>query len=390
MMRAFFFLTGLMLVALPMQAAAEPLVAYVVVTIEGNIMMAMTNFIALYTNALAPTLMAFFSLSVILFGIKLFYAPRELQKISIGFLLKIAIVSGFTFNMDYFSTVPFEIVHGLIYTILGGVDPWAQFDTYIAKLMGNGTLSEGIVGTIGAALFSGIQGILTFLVGFIGVFSILYLGFRAAFSYLSAITLIAFIMIISPLILPLAMFTQTERVYFKKWFDLLIAAMINPVVVIVFLWMVMGLVQDAVDGILGVDGLQGAQRMNRNMFSWLLPNDPNNWTQLSQTLGQQTGTPAVQSFMSPTLFSSMNANVMSTSALDFGPDQVWAMQQLTFQFLGLFILSYMLLSLLNAIPEIADGIAGVSSGLGWQGMPFSKELKQAIATIKKATASGGM
>ncbi len=373
---------------LPAPASAQ-VVSYVVATIEGNITQAMVNFIALYTDALRPTLMVVFSLAVVLYGIKILYAPRELQKMTGIFMLKLAIVAGFSFNMAYFGMVPFQIVHGLIYAIIGGVDPWMQFDTYIAALMGNGNLSQGIIGTLGAALFSGIQGIMTFLVGFIGVFSILYLGFRAAFSYLSAIVLIAFIMLISPLILPLAMFTQTERIYFRKWFDLLIAAMINPVVVIVFLWMIMGIIQSSVTDIMSIPGLQEGQRLNKNAFSWLLPNDPNTWTQLEQTLGQPMGAPAVQSFMSPTLFSSMDANTLSTSALDFGPDQVWTMQQLTFQFLGLFIVAYLLMSLLNSIPDISDSIAGVATGLGWQGMPFAKELKQAVGTMKRAMAGAG-
>jgi hypothetical protein len=377
----------LFICGLPLSAQAQ--VSYVVDSIEGTIIQAMGNFIGVYTAYLMPTILAIFTLSVLLYGIKMIYAVQGLQKLTIIFVLKLAIVAGFTFNMGYFSGVPFQIVHGLIYAIVGGVNPWAQMDAYIAALMGNGNLANGIVGVLGAALFSGIQGLLVFLLGFIGVFSVLYLGFRAAFTYLSSIVLIAFIMLISPLILPFAMFTYTERIYFKKWLDLLIAAMINPVIVIAFLWMILGMVGTAVTNILGIPNLQGGYRMNKNMFSWLMPNDPNRWVQLEQTLGQTTQAPTVQSFMSPTLFSSMDANVVSTAALDFGPDQVWTMQELTFHFLGLFIVSYLLLSLLNSIPSLADGIAGVATGMEWQGMPFVKEIKQAIGTIKAAAGGGG-
>lgn len=370
----------------PLQAQAQ--VTYVVNNIENTIVAAMSNFIAAYTDYLRPTMLAVFTLAVVLYGIKMIYAIQELQKMTLTFMLKLAIVAGFAFNMDYFATLPFAVVHGLIDTIVGGVNPWVQLDAYIGELMGNGNLANGIVGILGAALFSGIQGILVFLVGFIGVFSVLYLGFRAAFSYLSSIVLIAFIMLVAPLILPLAMFTHTDRIYFKKWIDLLIAAMINPVIVVAFLWMIVGLVGGAVGTLIGIPNLQAGYRMNHNMFSWLMPNDPNRWTQLSSTLGQPIQAPAVQSFMSPTLFSSMNANALSTAALDFGPDQVWTMQQLTFDFLGLFIVAYLLLSLLDGIPDIADNIAGVATGIGWQGMPFVGQLKQAASVIKKA--AGGV
>ena len=79
-------------------------------------------------------------------------------------------------------------------------------------------------------------------------------------------------------------------------------------------------------------------------------------------------------------------NPITSFTLDFGANQVWNMQMLTFSFLGLFLVAYVMISLMGKLPELADTISSVSTGIEFQSLPLLGEARQAVS---KLGGSGG-
>jgi hypothetical protein len=125
-------------------------------------------------------------------------------------------------------------------------------------------------------------------------------------------------------------------------------------------------------------------RSNRNAFSWMLTADPATVRTLENTLGAQPGRTALQNFMSPVMSQSIDTNPITGFALDFGANQVWALQLMVFGFLGIFIVSYLMLSMINYLPEVTDSITGIATGLKVESVPFMAEFKQGLTKLKSA------
>lgn len=365
----------------------------VVNCVQGSIQIATAAMLQGY-KTYVPVFMAFALFALILFGVKLVTGQPQMLRLTYSFVFRFALVYMFWYFMVYtdFPGAVFAIVTDFSSLVVGGWSPWIQLDTYLGKIMGSGSntnFSQGLFGIIGNSLFTGLSGGFVFIIGSLAAITTLYLGFRAIFSYLAALMMIAFLLIISPLVIPLALFHYTER-YLNKWLDLLIAAMINPALVFAFLWVFLGLINNIVDTVLiqvlGGNDFSNFWRANNNMISWLMPTDPMMKQQLGQILQETSnphlGIPPLQTFTSPALSSAVDLNPISSFALDFGPSQVWMMQTMTFHFLGLFLVAYVMLSMLGAIPDIADSIAGVVTGLKFEGLPLIGEARSAINTFK--------
>jgi len=194
------------------------------------------------------------------------------------------------------------------------------------------------------------------------------------------------------LMIPLALFSNTTR-YLYKWIDYLIAAIIHPVLLFAFLFLFGGVIIDMLNwftcGLLSGTDFSQHWRNNQNLFSWLLNADPRAIQQLEGVLETGNGRTAVHSFVSPSMLNAVDVNPVTTFAIDFGANQVWAMQLLVFGFLGLFITAYLLLSMINYLPRISESIAGVVLGLEVQGIPFVSELRHAFSRLKGALGSSG-
>ncbi len=392
-------------------------------SVLSNAVLTMMN---LLVNALRPTIATVFLLATVFFGIRIALGVEQLTKETMVFAVKFAVVFFFAFNLPAFLTsygvtgaptlLPYAIVDtftsmvsraftGAPYNRPANWLPWNEFDLYISKLLGFGAtrIDQGLLGIVNTSITSGLTGVLCFLLGMLGIIALLYFGFRAVYSYLAAMVLIGYVTMIGVIMVPLALFEFTSERYFKKWLDLLIAAMLNPVILFAFLAIFLPAIESALYGVICmfspgcpnpqwcfdnncVPDLRAFQRSGSSMFSWQMPTDPVLWRQFEATLGQQRGAQAVQNFMNPSMSSAMDMGSMSFASTDFGPNQVQKMQDLTLAFLGLFVAAYAMLSLLSGIPRIADGIAQVFTGLEFEGMPFANEFRQVLSKMKSAVS----
>jgi type IV secretory pathway VirB6-like protein len=105
-------------------------------------------------------------------------------------------------------------------------------DANVAK--SNQGMARALIFLFFSSMQTSIVGLVLAIIGFIFVMGLLALVVRIFFIYIMGYMGIAFLVIISPLIIPLILFHQTKQ-YFDKWTKLLISIAIQPVIMLVFL-----------------------------------------------------------------------------------------------------------------------------------------------------------
>lgn len=381
------------------------------------------NMMTAISLAMLPITATLFLLAFMFTGARILMGVDDLKKETFSFVLRFAVVVFFIANLPpqgpnfpnsyEFGKAPFAITTSAIKIVSANLTssptwaPWEMIDTCIGYIFGFGpgmdltgyVPARGLIGLIGMSSTAGLIGLLNFIMGFISIISIIYFGLRAVFSYLAALIMIGYMMVISSLFVPLAIFHYTSERITKKAIDLTIAGIINPVVVWAFLAIFLPLIQNIINQFYGMTfgGPPGGVdfspywRSGGSMFSWQVPIDPMVWSSFNAQMagaGQgSTGISATQSFMNPSMSSAMDLGGMSLNGVDLGPQQVQRFQNMILNSLALTIIAYLMLMLLDAVPQIADGIARVSTGLVYQGLPFAQEIKQALSKVRAAMGS---
>jgi len=98
----------------------------------------------------------------------------------------------------------------------------------------NRGMSRSLLFFFSSSLQSSIVGMVLGVTGFIFVLGTIFLVIRAFFIYIMGYMGVAFLAIVSPLFIPLLLFTST-RAYFDKWAKLLISFALQPVLMLVFI-----------------------------------------------------------------------------------------------------------------------------------------------------------
>lgn len=98
----------------------------------------------------------------------------------------------------------------------------------------NQSLSRGLVYLFFSGMQSSIMGVVLAVLGGFYIFGLIMLIVRAFFTYVSGYMGVAFLVIISPMIIPLVLFRDTKQ-YFDKWVRLLISFALQPIIMLVFI-----------------------------------------------------------------------------------------------------------------------------------------------------------
>ncbi|MFW0776791.1 MAG: type IV secretion system protein [Rickettsiales bacterium] len=381
---------------------------------------------------MVPTVTIMIALAIIIFGVRLLGGERDLMPKAIKFLLRLGLVWLFSFNLAGLGAVLFDIMdemicmvsvdsvegilseqmamEGILPTtielqtsgaILNECYPWNFMDHFIGKLFGFGEhilLTHGLAGIIAGALFSSTAGILVFFTGIAAMLDVILMILRIVFIYLSAVLIVGFMIIISPLIIPLAIFATQER-YFNRWLDILLTAMFTPMILFGFLSVFLGVYEMLIDRIVNILGGVDAEgkthfdaywRTNEPKFSWLMSTDPNTAQDFEDMASaEDVGSPAVQSFINPFARRSMDTNLFVPPGVDFGEAGIKVMQQLTLGFISLWIFSSLMKSMIRKIPEITQSIVGASLGITYQANSFEAGLKRGLMNARDTLSSGG-
>ena len=99
---------------------------------------------------------------------------------------------------------------------------------------GNAGMSRSLLYLFFGAMQSSILGLMLAIIGFFFIYGMLMLIVRCFFTYIAGYMGITFLVIISPLIIPMILFKETKQ-YFDKWAKMLVSFALQPVIMLVFL-----------------------------------------------------------------------------------------------------------------------------------------------------------
>lgn len=351
------------------------------------------------SNYMGPIVGAAMVLVIAIFGIRIASGEPQLIPKAVGFLLRLAIVLMFSYNLGGFSSAFFGIEAQLTALASGGYSPWLQIDTFLGQLFGFGEglqLYQGMLGLVAASLFTSVPGMMLFGAAVMGLIKLLMFVFDIVYVYLAALIIMGFMLVLSPLVVPLALFQQTER-YVKKWLDILMMSMITPVLLFGFLFMFLSIFSLLVGNIfdtLGGDNFQGFYQLNQQKFSWMVPVESNKHAEdedIASMNGQPQEVPAVPGNITPQLTQAFDLGSMfTTPGVNFGSNSTSIMQQLGFDFVTLAIFAAIMQTMIHGIPQVASSIAGVLTQVPMQFTTSPKaRLQEAAGNIKFGAMVGG-
>jgi type IV secretory pathway VirB6-like protein len=385
----------------------------VVNCLELTIMNSIDTMLFELSEYMTPVVELMIVLSIIIFGARIASGERNLTRRAASFLIRLGLVWMFSYKLgettssDGFAQDIYTVMHDLICTVSftpnGCYNPWEQLDGVVGRFLGFGTsisIISGLLGIISSAIFSPTLGFVLFMVGVKALLDIAFFVLRIVFTYLTAIVVIGFLIIISPLIIPLALFYATE-IYFRRWLDVLLSAMLTPILLFAFLQLFLGIFDNIInEKILAMFSCDNADastacdfsaytKINEPLFSWMLPADSNFVRSIEATThAQAPSIPVVQSYIDATARRAQNLGI-STPSVDFGPMDIAVWQQLIYGLVLLILYTTLMKSMIRNIPDIANNIAGAVSGIQIQTSSFEPAVNQAVDKAKNLFAPGG-
>lgn len=369
----------------------------IVVCLQASIIAAVSYMLIGMSNYLFPITSIVLTFSVATFGIRILAGERHILGEGAKKIMRLVLVSIFSYNLGGLGPAFFYIEDNLLSLATGGYSPWSQIDVFLGKLVGYGpniVLFQGMLGLIGSALFSNSIGALLFFSGFMAIINLLMFIFNVLYTYISALIIMGFMIVISPLMITLAAIFYTER-YFNTWLQILLSAMLMPVLLFGFLWMFLNIFDVLIQGIydgLGGNDFRAFWKSNQPVFSWLMPSDPNLHQQL-QGIAATTpnsnvnNTPAVQSFLNPNLFRAFNANMTNFPGVNFGSNNPQVVQGLSNWLILIFLFAYLMNSLLHKIPSVAASIAGVQMRVPMFAATPQERINEGMDNLKTGTGA---
>ncbi len=351
-----------------------------------------------------------FAVAVALFGMRLVGGEAEVTSKTIGLLSRLALVFlyGYALGFPNNTDLLFRLMDWLV-DLVGpspGWSPWEVIDAFVGRLFGFGgdkrTMVNGVAGVIFAAALSASTGTAIFSSAVMAFFSLMLFVLDIVYAYLTAVLVLSFTIIISPMIIPLALFAATDR-YFKKWCQIMIGAIIMPMLLFGFLSHVLGvfdvLIKQCTDtlsaGIIDKNGnpvYDKFFKVNEPVFSWLASADPNKVDELGKSVETYTKTlpadekknispdtkkvfPPIATEINPFDRVAMDISLANFPGVDYDADTI---KEIIFTFITLWIYCKLLQGIIRKIPEIAQQIsAGVRISISPQ------NFKDRIAMARK-------
>ena len=130
-------------------------------------------------------------------------------------------------------------------------DIWFKMDCILNRVFGAGggiyLLNSSMLAFMAAALFTGLLGVMLFMVAFTAVLSFLFMVMRSILLVLAGYLSLGFMTILSPFALPTLMFKRTTP-HFLKWMSLVASSIIQPIFMLAFMGFVIVLVEGLILG----------------------------------------------------------------------------------------------------------------------------------------------
>ena len=392
------------------QSLTAPIVYCVKATIQNAVTSALQNL----SDYFRGTIMAMFILAVTMHGAHLVSGERSVNGKSMVLMMKIVFVAYFSYNLGGFAGSIFDIMDELVGYAVGGYSPWAMIDSILGVLFGFApgfALFQGLA-WLGAGMVSdtpnfGMSSAL--LVAFIEL--ILFI-IEIVYIYLTSYIVVAFMLILSPMFIPMVIFQATER-YFTQWLRTIIGAILVPVMLFALLYFALGLYTSSIKNIITAVLPQYIQnnpqftlpidpnnppnppdfsafwKINQPFFAFNMGVDPNLINDEQLALGTTPGTthlaPSSHVVINPYNRGGFDASSMSRPMVNFGSQNKSISQKLMLALIALWILTMVLKELIEKMPEIAQEIAHVQNTISLR----APKLREKIGEVKENFAVGG-
>lgn len=275
------------------------LLAVIVPCIRDVIQDATETMATQFDDVMRRSIWVFTILVVTLFGVKMLLREGDLKKQGAILLFKIAGMALFIDNFGGFIPDVFGMVQEaveIVTSALGdqlsngkcdtsktlGEKPWNFLDCILGEIFGFGpraTIGGALFGLLGSALGSGKFGPVLALGGVMVIYFILRLILRAVYTYLMSLIVVGFLIVMSPLLIPLILLGVTFQ-YFEHWLRALTASMLLPMIVLAYVTLAFlaldHMLYDEEKGLakqLTEDDATGAHNQSRSRFaSHAVPN----------------------------------------------------------------------------------------------------------------------
>jgi hypothetical protein len=372
--------------------------------IEDSVIDAVLNMLSALKAFLTPMAGALITLSFAIAGIRMVSGEKPGR--SAMFLIRITLITYFWFNLEYYGMALFDISQELITIVSGGYSPWYQIDNFLGNLLGFGPtllLFQGVLGIIAGSLTgdSGI-GFMVFAAGTHAVIALLMFIMNVVYTYLMSVIMLGFLIVISPIFLPWAVFFITER-YLRKVIDLIISVILMPALLFAFVHLFMMIFENMINGIIDVLPLgrdfRGIWRINNPVFGWVMPSDTSLTNRLQSVRMEDfnnpppINTPAVGTTVNPFLRHAFSNGSFQLPSIDFGPTDPQWKKVLAYKFIALFLFAQLMKTMVTRIPEITGGIAGAVVGIPISATSPAEMVKNVRGNIEMglgATAGGAL
>lgn len=362
-----------------------------VACIEGTVQQTTINMMTVVKNEFSWLVAVLGTLVIIFYGIRMTMGERDIKKRGFDLIIKLAFIIIFMQMLPTLAGWVFSSLHWFMMLVTGGMSPWKQIDTFFGKIFGFGpdiTMINGLIGLVGASLFSSKVGFSLLGFGVNGILNLIIFVLQMIYTYCLSMLAIGFLLTLAPIAIPLGVFFYTER-YFKKWVDLIVSAILTPVLLFALVWMflsIFGMLIDNIFTVIGGNDFKPYMRTNTPLCSWIMPSDPNQNAMMSN-LSKDEDVPCVnreikapvQSNINPLARNAFDTCIARVPTMDFGSNDVNIMQQLSFAFITLWIFSSLMKSMVNLIPEIAASISSVMTARS-----FSSAGSKVIGALEKA------
>lgn len=372
----------------------------IVACIENSVFTAVGSMMGGIQGVMQPVAGAMFTLAVAVAGIRVVSGEKVGR--SVVYSIRLAVVALLIFNMGSIAGAIFAIEGELISIVAGG-SPWGMIDNFLGNLLGFGpalVLFQGIIGIIGSALTNNSIGVMLFGAGFTAIGTLLKFIFNVVYTYLSCIIMLGFLLVITPIFMPFAVFFITER-YVRKVFDMVVSIMLMPILLFAFINLFLNifdvLISDIFDSVLPQNrDFRSLWHVNNPVLSWLMPGDSSlatrmNAIQQASDALPDTFVPPVQTNVNPFLRHGFNAGLANLPSLNFGPSEPIWLQTLVMRFVALWLFASVMKNMVDRIPEISSSIAGSVIGIPISATDPGQVLKnvQSNAELGLAGAIGG-
>ena len=379
------------------------------------------SYLHAFSNYMHAPIVIGLILSIVFIGFKIVIGDSQLKPKLFGTILKIGFVLWLTNDfgglLDTVFNVMQELQNIVTTTLMKGnsscpIDPngdmavWKRIDCLMGRMFGFGTqafLYNGLIGMVGAAMFSGALGLQLFSTGLGVMMMMMMMVFRSVYTFLLAYTAVAFLIIMSPLIIPMLLFERTVGMFYK-WLNQLIAALIEPMILFAFLAFFFGAMESVVSDFdklsKGSQDMASKYRSNISMgFGAKIGFDPQQYKDL---LGNATPKQRpVEETMSPMDQGGSNPfDILKVTKLDLGANHTSEMTKIITSTLSMIVTVYLMLTVVSMIPGLARGLVGLGenaatgTGMGMGRLPGQKKTQDKMETasnkaIEGAEAKGG-